>query len=133
VPTGARLRAAAALARGSWLLFLKPGTIPDSAWIEETSRFVQDIELARSARVAVFRSAGAPGRRRSIMADAIALLAAGLGALPRPDQGLLIAKSQYDELGGHRTEGADPESDLIRRIGRRGIEILRSGVVTVAQ
>jgi len=132
-PIGARLRTGAALARAPWLLFLKPGTIPSSTWIEETTRFVQDADLAGDARAAVFRSAGAPGRRRSIIAEAFALLAAGLGALPRPDQGLLIAKSHYNDLGGHRTDGAAPETDLIRRIGRRRIEMLRSGAVTVAQ
>jgi glycosyltransferase involved in cell wall biosynthesis len=132
-PTGTRLRAGAALARAPWLLFLKPGTVPNSTWIEETGRFMQDAELAGDARAAVFRSAGAPGRRRSVIGEALALLAAGLGALPRPDQGLLIAKRHYDDLGGHRPDGADCETDLIRRIGRRRIEMLRSGTVTVAQ
>ena len=132
-PVGGRLKAAAALARGPWLLFLRPGTIPDSTWIEETTRFLQDADLGDGTRTAVFRPAGAAGRRRSAIAEAFALLAAGLGALPHPDQGLLIAKRHYDDLGGHRTDGADAEADLFRRIGRRRIEMLRSGAVTVAQ
>src|SRR4051812_18305540 len=44
-PPGARLKAAAASARSPWLLFLRPGTVPDSIWIDETSRFIQEAEL----------------------------------------------------------------------------------------
>jgi hypothetical protein len=39
---------------------------------------------------------------------------------------LLIAKSHYDALGGHRASDTDPERSLLRRIGRRRIELLRS-------
>jgi hypothetical protein len=39
---------------------------------------------------------------------------------------LLIAKSHYDALGGHRASDNDPERALMRRIGRRRIELLRS-------
>src|SRR6201987_5431549 len=34
-PLAARLRAAAALARGDWLMFLQPGIAPDATWIPE--------------------------------------------------------------------------------------------------
>jgi len=132
-PAGTRLRAAATLARASWLLFLRPGTVPSSTWIEEATRFVQEAILVDDARVAVFRSAGTAGQRRSAVIEAMALFVAALGALPRPDQGLLISKRRYNELGGHKTEHANAETDLLRRIGRRRIEILRSGALTVAQ
>jgi hypothetical protein len=60
------------------------------------------------------------------MTNAVTLLATALGVLPRPERGLLIAKSHYDALGGHRASDSDPESKLLRRIGRRRIELLRS-------
>ena len=41
--------------------------------------------------------------------EALGLIAATLGAPPRPQQGLLIAKTLYEQLGGHRGEDADPE------------------------
>ena len=44
-----------------------------------------------------------------------------LGAPPRPEQGLLIAKHLYDTVGGHSERAGDPEHDLLRRIGRRRI------------
>jgi hypothetical protein len=39
---------------------------------------------------------------------------------------LLIAKPHYDAVGGHHAERTDPEVDLLRRVGRRRIEVLRS-------
>jgi hypothetical protein len=44
-----------------------------------------------------------------------------------PDQGLVISRRLYDELEGHRDKAADPEADLIARLGRRRILMLRSG------
>jgi hypothetical protein len=41
-----------------------------------------------------------------------------LGGLPRPEQGLLISSQFYAALGGHSERATDPESDLLRRIGR---------------
>src|SRR4051794_37334012 len=40
-PLGARLQAAVALARGTWLLFLRPGSVPDTTWVEDVSRFTR--------------------------------------------------------------------------------------------
>src|SRR3954452_9319327 len=38
-PTGARLKAAAAEARGDWLMFLNAGTVPGATWIDEAIAF----------------------------------------------------------------------------------------------
>jgi glycosyltransferase involved in cell wall biosynthesis len=123
-PLSERLRAAAAAARAPWLFFLRPGIILDAPWIGETRRF---IELTRdSARAAVFRRApAAPSPLREALTQAMA----ALGARPRPEQGLLISRRFYDALGGHRVEAADPESDLIRRIGRGRIVRLATPAV----
>ena len=126
----ARPRAAA---RAPWLLFLQPGTVPDSTWIEEASRFVEQAELAdhADALAAVFRPAAAIGGRRPIVVEALALFRVALGAPAAPEPGLLISKRLYDRLGGHRADRADPERDLLRRIGRRRIVMLRSGAINV--
>jgi len=59
------------------------------------------------------------------MAEALALLRLALRGRPHPAQGLLIAKTLYDSVGGHH-DRADAESDLLRRLGRRRIATLRS-------
>ena len=51
---------------------------------------------------------------------------------PLPQQGLLIAKRLYDELGGHDEHSAQPERDLYRRLGRKRIVLLRSSASKLA-
>jgi len=128
-PLGERLKSAAEAARAPWLLFLKPGVIPDAGWIDEVTRFVQQTDAAAGDdRAAVFRPSTA-ARGQSAIVDALALIAAALIGSLRPAQGLLITKREYDALGGHDADHVEPERDLLRRLGRRRITMLRCGAV----
>jgi hypothetical protein len=121
-PLGRRLKAAAAMARAPWLLFMRPGTVPEPAWTGEVRRFVERSPPETCA--AVFRRGRAA---QPALKEVVSLVAAALGGLPRPEQGLLIAHTLYDELGGHSDLATDPETDLIRRIGRRRMVTLATG------
>jgi hypothetical protein len=127
MPVGARLQSAAVGARGPWLLFLRPGAVPDAAWVDEVRRFALDAERP-PAQAAVFRAKPAQARIRPAIAEAFAQIVA-LGARPRPQQGLLIAKELYEAVGGHAADGIDPEMEFLRRLGRRRLARLQSGVV----
>jgi len=127
-PLGRRLKTAAAAGRAPWLLFLRPGTILDQAWTAAARRFVE--QTTPGPHAAVFRR-GTPAQ--PALREALSLVVAALGARPRPEQGLLIAKPFYDALGGHRDNTADPEAELIRRIGRRRIATLASGAFALRQ
>lgn len=123
-PIGARLRAAAASTRTPWLLFLQAGTVPQPGWIEAADRFIQATELLEGAeRAAVFRPPGVTDLMRPGFAEIVSLLRVAFGGGPRPEQGLLIAKRFYEDIGGHQ-EGADAEIALLRRLGRRRIAML---------
>jgi glycosyltransferase involved in cell wall biosynthesis len=125
-PLGTRLKTAAASARAPWLLFLRPGTVLDAPWTAETRRFIEQ-PSARSC-AAMFRR-GVPAQ--PALREALSLLAAALGATPRPQQGLIIFKRFYEEIGGHAENAADPEAELISRIGRRRLVRLASIAATV--
>jgi glycosyltransferase involved in cell wall biosynthesis len=127
-PLGQRLRQAAANARAAWLLFLRPGAVPDWTWIEETRRFMEQAELGgrADARAAAFRRTGEADTLGSAIVEGLGLIAAALGTQPRPQEGLLISKTLYERLGGHLGEDADPERTFLRRLGRRRIVTLRS-------
>ena len=69
--TGARLAGAAKEARAPWLLFLRPGTVPEPGWIETVESFIgSDRETAQAG---IFRppaprprSRCTPRRRRRV-------------------------------------------------------------------
>ena len=124
-PLGRRLKTAAAKARAPFLLFIRPGIVLDTNWIGEARQFV---ERNSPTRAAVFRR-GSAGQ--APLRELWALLAGVLGALPGPDQGLLIARQSYDALGGHAEAAAEPEGDLLRRIGRRGFVTLGASATRI--
>jgi len=66
----------------------------------------------------VFRPPGATDYLLPTLTEIIALFRRARGSGPRPEQGLLIARRFYEALGGH-PPGADAETALLRRIGRR--------------
>ena len=125
-PLAARLKAAAANARGTWLLFLRPGAVLDAAWLEEVTRVVENAVLRGTVdtHAAVFRRAP-PDAGESLMRQIVGVIAAAWRG-PDPDQGLLISRQAYDRVGCHRADAADPERDLLRRLGRRRVVTLRS-------
>ena len=112
-PLGARLKAAAAQSRGDWLMFLQAGAVPGPTWIDEAIAFAE--KTGADDYAAVF-AAEAP------------LAALRAFFLPPTRQGLILRKSFYNALGGHRAEGAAPEKGLLRRIGRRRLRRLRTAV-----
>ena len=116
---GQRLKAAAAAARSPWLLFLRPGHHPRCALDRRGEPFQPATGNGPASRL--FQRGGTA---QSTAQQAWRLLAAALGGGPHPEQGLMISKPFYAELGGHSELAADPETDLLRRIGRRQIVTL---------
>jgi len=123
---GARLKSAAAAARAEWLLFLCPGFLPDADWIDQTRRFVEEVELRGRADSEAALFAMRATRFRPALSDAWAMLRVVLSRRSDARQGMLIAKSHYDALGGHR-DVDEPERDLFRRLGRRHVVFLCGG------
>jgi len=116
---GARLKAAAKSTRAPWLMFLRPGAIPEPGWILAVERFMQETDMREgAARAAVFRPAPAADMLRPGFAEVMAMLRVAFGGGPKPEQGLLIARRFYDALGGHPAR-ADAETAMLRLVGRR--------------
>ena len=126
-PLAVRLREATAKARASWVMFLKPGVVLDATWIDEVDRFVQQAEAhgVIDAPAAAFRAVAAQGFARPLLAEAWSSLRLALGGRIAPEQGLIIPKVLYERLGRHGGV-QDPEADLLARLGRRRIVLLRS-------
>jgi hypothetical protein len=115
-PLGVRLNEAARTARGDWLMFLRPGCVLGPTWIDETIAFADEIARRNRPDAAIF----APEST-----TILAILARALRRPVSPQQGLIIAKAFYLELGGH-PDTASPEAAFLQRVGRRRIVTLRT-------
>ena len=112
-------------ARANWVMYLRPGVVLDANWAGEVASFIEHAELHGAADVAAtFRRAAGPAAGRPLLVEALALLRQALGARSGPDQGLIISKQLYERSGRHR-DVAEPEADLLARLGRR-VTLLRS-------
>jgi hypothetical protein len=123
---------AAALAAGAneasspWLMFLRAGAVLDAGWIEETSQFIQGVASSGRPRAAIFRYARSPYAEARLR-DRLRFLARIAG--PLTDQGLLIARAHYDQLGGYSPDGPRSEAKLLRQLGRASRTQLRSRIM----
>ena len=113
-PLGRRLKAAASAARGEWLMFLQPGLVPGLSWIDETIAFVQLPTVQRAAAFTLEIN------------GVFGWLVRAFSSRPCAEQGLILRRSFYNELGGHRADAADAETALLRRIGSRRLVTLRT-------
>ncbi len=128
--TGRDLAAAAAGARSDWLLFLSPHVALEPSWQREVHDFIDRVQMAGVPNhAAAFRHARAGFGFRARFAELTASLRARLFTAPDLDQGLLLTKGFYRELGGHRDLPAMIDVDLARRIGRGRLSFLRARAV----
>jgi rSAM/selenodomain-associated transferase 2 len=130
---GSQLAAGARAARFPWLLFLHADTALEDGWEREAMTFVSRIEAGECApSAAAFRFAlDAQGLRPRLLERLVALRCAAL-RLPYGDQGLLVQKRLYEALGGYRPLLLMEDVDLVRRLGRGRITMLRARAVTSA-
>jgi len=128
---GTQLRAGAAVARADWLLFLHADTMMSAGWMEAARGFVTSPDATR--RAAAFRLAfdddSAAARRVVFWAR----LRAKLLKLPYGDQGLLLSRAFYDELGGYADIPLMEDIDIVRRIGAQRLRLLEVDAVTSAE
>lgn len=121
---GDRLKRAASSTRTPWLMFLRPGCVPEPGWIAACESFMERTSRLDGAdRAAVFRPPAAADLLRPGLSELLALLRVMAGGGARPEQGLLIARRFYDAVGGHPA-GANAEAGLLRKLGRRRVSML---------
>jgi rSAM/selenodomain-associated transferase 2 len=130
---GTQLAAGAAAARGSWLLFLHADTVLDTGWAREAAHLMERVDSGKwPATAAAFRFAlDDLGAMPRIVETGVGLRSHVL-KLPYGDQGLLIPRALYDEIGGYRPLPLMEDIDIVRRLGRRRVRLLRTSAVTSA-
>ncbi|WP_417685345.1 glycosyltransferase [Roseibium sp.] len=132
-PRSQRLAAGAdAASRGEWLLFLSPDTVLQAGWHQEAQTFIERVQRAGTAdRTAAafklrFESFGLGAR----MSEVIAVIRSRILGMPYGNQGLLMSRRFYRELGGYRPLPQLEDLDLVKRIGRSRLVFLHSAAVS---
>lgn len=130
---GQMLAAGAHRARFPWLLFLNPDTVLEPGWEREAGAFIERVEMgARDQAAAAFGFALDDIGFAPRLVETFATLRSTLLRLPHGDQGLLISRRLYSEIGGHRPLPFLEDVDIVRRLKRRQIVLLRPKAVTSA-
>lgn len=130
---GRQLQEGAKVARFPWLLFLHADTVLDPGWERETAAFIERVDVGqRPPSAAAFRFALDDMGFLPRMIETGVALRCTLLRLPYGDQGLLIPKRLYDEIGGFKPMPLMEDVDIVRRLGRSRTLILRSQAVTSA-
>jgi hypothetical protein len=119
----------AARARAPWLMFLPAGAVLDPGWIDETVQFIQSVAASGRPRAGVFRYARSPYAETGVRDRLRAIARAIVG--PLGDQGLLIARDHYRQLGGYKPDARRAETRLLRELGRSSRTMLRSRIVMI--
>ena len=131
---GHQLGTGGARARFPWLLFLHADTALAPGWEQEACGFIDGVtRQQRPLAAAAFRFAlDDRGARPRLLERLVALRCAAFG-LPYGDQGLLIPKTLYEAIGGYRPLTLMEDVDLVRRLGRGRVVLLRTPAVTSAE
>jgi rSAM/selenodomain-associated transferase 2 len=128
---GRQLSVGAEAARSDWLLFLHGDTALEPGWEVEVEAFLAHADPARP-RAAAFRFALDDFGFGARMLERVVGLRCAMLGLPYGDQGLLISTRLYRKLGGYKPLPLMEDVDLVRRLGRGRLVMLRSRAVTSA-
>ena len=128
---GGQLRAGASAARGDWVLFLHGDTVLQEAWGKEAADFIE----RRGQDFGVFTLAFDAQDWRAGLVALGAMVRTRWLRSPYGDQGLLISKSAYEEIGGFRDMPLFEDVDIVRRLIKKknaALHVFRSKAITSA-
>ncbi len=127
---GIQLAAGAAATATPWMLFLHGDTRLEQGWRRAASEIMADSQNQR--RAAVFRFVLDSDAQRARRVERFVAWRSRRLGLPYGDQGLLIHRSLYDQVGGYQAVPLLEDVGIIRKIGRRRLAFLTPAAVTSA-
>lgn len=130
---GAQLKAGARSAKSSWLMFLHADTILQAGWEQEVGSFVEKVDSGfRVPSAAVFQFALDDDGFAPRVLEKLVRFRSRVLRKPYGDQGLLLPRALYDEVGGYQSIAMMEDLDLVHRLGRGRITQLHGRALTSA-
>jgi len=123
---GVQLKAGAEAARGDWLLFVHADTWLSREWTEAAAAHLAETPDKAGAFKLAFRSHA----RRARIVEALTNWRARTFGLPYGDQGLLISRVLYDEIGGFDAVPLMEDVMIVRKIGKARMTVLDARAAT---
>lgn len=126
---GGQLKRGAEIASGRAFIFLHADTVLPSNWRSEARTFLSQGD--RTKKAAAFQLGFRSDTQAARRVERLANWRSRVLGLPYGDQGLVISRAAYEQVGGYADIPLMEDVDLVRRIGRQNIAIL-SGTVTTS-
>lgn len=126
---GRQLRTGGLNAKGRHLLFLHADTWLEESWPAPVKTHVTNASETAGAFRLHYRSDDKQARWLENRANS----RARLFGLPYGDQGLLLSKAFYDQLGGFKDLPLMEDVDLVRRIGKKRLVLYDCKALTSAE
>ena len=117
---GRQMHCGAMNARGDWLLFLHADTQLSETWAEQVAAHLQ----THQDKAAAFRLAYRSPSRNARWLEKRANRRASFMGLPYGDQGLLIPRKLYNEVGGFSDIPLMEDVEIVRKISKNRLVIL---------
>jgi rSAM/selenodomain-associated transferase 2 len=130
---GYQLTVGAMRAKQPWLLFLHADTMLEAGWEREAGAFMERTDAKpERASAGVFRFALDDIGAKPRLLERLVAARCALLRLPYGDQGLLIQRQLYEDVGAFRPLPLMEDVDFMRRLGRKRLTMLSARAVTSA-
>lgn len=130
---GQQMAAGAAAAQSEWLLFLHADTVLSPGWEIEAASFIDRVDSGRRpVGAAAFKFALDDFGTGPRLVERFVAFRCMVFATPYGDQGLLIPRRLYREVGGYKSMPLMEDINLISRLKRSQLTMLRTEALTSA-
>ena len=123
---GTQMKAGAEVARGDWLLFVHADTWLGENWPSVVSAHLHD----NADKAGAFRLGFRSRTKRARIVEALTNWRARTFGLPYGDQGLLISRKLYDQIGGFDDVPLMEDVMMARKIGKARLCVLDETAAT---
>lgn len=127
---GAQLQRGALVASSEWLMFLHADSQPAPEWLFAAEDFLHSPASLR--RAAYFHLRLDDGAAKARRLERLVAWRCDRFGLPYGDQGLLLSRLFYGEVGGFHDLPLMEDVDLVRRIGKQRLALLPADITTSA-